>query len=245
MSTKKNNRGLVRRSGSRLAGTINSTTSSPCLSSLDTSLHVVEQRANRAVREKAEAEKRLAEAELTLKAALEELRQGQSHRKRILQQQRSGPSQSWSFLYNWLSGNAHAASRGDAASLESSRESSGVEISGSGGRGGPEQDLPADGAISKEEQKKPGLHALRNVGGRHCLCLHSDSCVAHAIGNATASFLLGYGVRVGVGILLRAFRLIREGSFRSLLDLQVSECDTSSVPRSVNGEWKSGQRWNE
>ena len=231
MSSKKNNRGSFRRSGSRLAGTINATTSSPCLSSLDTSLHVVEQRANRAVREKAEAEKRLAEAEQTLKAALEELRQGQSHRKRILEQQRSGSSQSWSFLYTWLAGNAHAASPGDAGSLQGSRESSGAEIAGSGeDMTGPEEDLPADVAVSRVEHKKPGLQALRNVGGRHCLCLHSDSCMAHAIGNATASFLLGYGVRVGVGILLRAFRLMREGSFRSLLDLQVSQCsDTPKI----------------
>ncbi|KAK8522538.1 hypothetical protein V6N13_115505 [Hibiscus sabdariffa] len=37
-------------------------------------------------------------------------------------------------------------------------------------------------------------------------CDHADdSCVANAIGNLCQSFLLSYGVRVGIGILLRGF----------------------------------------
>ncbi|XVF08545.1 hypothetical protein REPUB_Repub07fG0012400 [Reevesia pubescens] len=60
-------------------------------------------------------------------------------------------------------------------------------------------------------------------------CDHAnDSCVANAIGNLCQSFLLSYGVRVGIGILLRAFKLARSGqSYSSLLDLKqlVSEKD--------------------
>ncbi|GAV73390.1 hypothetical protein CFOL_v3_16876 [Cephalotus follicularis] len=59
-------------------------------------------------------------------------------------------------------------------------------------------------------------------------CDHSDeSCVANAIGNLCQSFLLSYGVRVGIGILLRAFKLARRQSYSSLLDLKqlVSEKD--------------------
>ena len=54
-------------------------------------------------------------------------------------------------------------------------------------------------------------------------CDHADdSCVANAIGNLCQSFLLSYGVRVGIGILLRAFKLARSGqSYSSLLDLKV------------------------
>lgn len=59
-------------------------------------------------------------------------------------------------------------------------------------------------------------------GGGHPECDHADeSCVAHAIGNLCQSFLLSYGVRVGIGILLRAFKLARRQSYSSLLDLKV------------------------
>ncbi|WOL09569.1 hypothetical protein Cni_G18322 [Canna indica] len=63
--------------------------------------------------------------------------------------------------------------------------------------------------------------------GQPC-CDHADeSCVAHAIGNLCQSFLLSYGVRVGIGILLRAFKLARRQSYSSILDLKqlVSEKD--------------------
>ncbi|KAK9144719.1 hypothetical protein Sjap_004622 [Stephania japonica] len=60
-------------------------------------------------------------------------------------------------------------------------------------------------------------------------CDHAadESCLAHAIGNLCQSFLLSYGVRVGIGILLRAFKLARRQSYSSLLDLKqlVSEKD--------------------
>ncbi|CAK9188028.1 unnamed protein product [Ilex paraguariensis] len=62
----------------------------------------------------------------------------------------------------------------------------------------------------------------------HPPCDHPDeSCVANAIGNLCQSFLLSYGVRVGIGILLRAFKLARRQSYSSLLDLKqlVSEKD--------------------
>ncbi|KAL1294852.1 hypothetical protein HN51_055698 [Arachis hypogaea] len=54
-----------------------------------------------------------------------------------------------------------------------------------------------------------------------------ESCIAHAIGNLCQTFLLSYGVRVGIGILLRAFKLVRGQSYASLLDLKqlVSEKD--------------------
>lgn len=54
-------------------------------------------------------------------------------------------------------------------------------------------------------------------------CHHAgeESCVANAIGNLCQSFLLSYGVRVGIGILLRAFKLVRRQSYSSLLDLKV------------------------
>ncbi|CAL9228805.1 unnamed protein product [Arabidopsis halleri] len=65
--------------------------------------------------------------------------------------------------------------------------------------------------------------------GSHAeLCDHADVfCVANAIGNLCQSFLLSYGVRVGIGILLRAFKLARGQSYSSLLDLKqlVSEKD--------------------
>ncbi|ERN01096.1 uncharacterized protein LOC18429172 [Amborella trichopoda] len=56
---------------------------------------------------------------------------------------------------------------------------------------------------------------------------HPDSCVANAIGNLCQTFLLSYGVRVGIGILLRAFKLAKRQSYSSILDLKqlVSEKD--------------------
>ncbi|KAL8232132.1 hypothetical protein R6Q57_001910 [Mikania cordata] len=62
----------------------------------------------------------------------------------------------------------------------------------------------------------------------HPPCDHAGkSCMANAIGNLCQSFLLSYGVRVGIGILLRAFKLARSKSYSSLLDLKqlVSEKD--------------------
>ncbi|CAL9776591.1 unnamed protein product [Musa acuminata subsp. burmannicoides] len=73
-------------------------------------------------------------------------------------------------------------------------------------------------------------HASRDDSfgdGKPC-CDHADeSCIAHAIGNLCQSFLLSYGVRVGIGILLRAFKLARRQSYSSILDLKqlVSEKD--------------------
>lgn len=74
----------------------------------------------------------------------------------------------------------------------------------------------------QEVQKKHKQH-----DGQGLLCNHPDSCVANAIGNLCQSFLLAYGVRVGIGILLRAFNLAKGQSYRSILDLKllVSEKD--------------------
>ncbi|XP_078148075.1 mitochondrial import inner membrane translocase subunit Tim17/Tim22/Tim23 family protein [Carex rostrata] len=71
----------------------------------------------------------------------------------------------------------------------------------------------------------------RGAGGDGAVrCIHhgpDESCIAHAVGNMCQSFLLSYGVRVGIGILLRAFKLARGQSYSSLLDLKqlVSEQD--------------------
>ncbi|XP_037477005.1 uncharacterized protein LOC119354380 [Triticum dicoccoides] len=64
-------------------------------------------------------------------------------------------------------------------------------------------------------------------GGWGCCVHQGESCAAHAAGNLCQTFLLSYGVRVGIGILLRAFKLARRRSYASLLDLKqlVSEKD--------------------
>ncbi|GAB4857998.1 hypothetical protein Ancab_015902 [Ancistrocladus abbreviatus] len=77
-----------------------------------------------------------------------------------------------------------------------------------------------------EELQRRQRRSARGI--HHPPCGHADeSCVAHAMGNLCQSFLLSYGVRVGIGILLRAFRLARGHSYSSLLDLKqlVSEKD--------------------
>lgn len=87
-----------------------------------------------------------------------------------------------------------------------------------------------------EQRLKEAIEELQRRQQRHAAarvcqsppCDHpDDSCIAHAIGNLCQSFLLSYGVRVGIGILLRAFKLARGQSYASLLDLKqlVSEKD--------------------
>lgn len=84
-----------------------------------------------------------------------------------------------------------------------------------------------------EERLRDAMEELQRrqrTAGRchHPPCDHADdSCVANAIGNLCQTFLLSYGVRVGIGILLRAFKLARGQSYSSLLDLKqlVSEKD--------------------
>ncbi|KAM0878848.1 hypothetical protein ACQ4PT_034619 [Festuca glaucescens] len=71
-------------------------------------------------------------------------------------------------------------------------------------------------------------HGRDEEGGGWGCCVHQgESCLAHAAGNLCQTFLLSYGVRVGIGILLRAFKLARRRSYGSLLDLKqlVSEKD--------------------
>ncbi|GMH09643.1 hypothetical protein Nepgr_011484 [Nepenthes gracilis] len=89
--------------------------------------------------------------------------------------------------------------------------------------------LEAEGRLREaiEELQRRQRCAARG-DGHHPPCEHADeSCVAHAVGNLCQSFLLSYGVRVGIGILLRAFKLARGQSYSSLLDLKqlVSEKD--------------------
>ncbi|KAH7445077.1 hypothetical protein KP509_02G105500 [Ceratopteris richardii] len=74
----------------------------------------------------------------------------------------------------------------------------------------------------------PGEHWYSSFfSSRHTLCQHLDSCIANSISSFCQSFLLANGVRVGIGVLLRAFKLAKNKSFRSLLDLKllVSEKD--------------------
>ncbi|KAL3647543.1 hypothetical protein CASFOL_008511 [Castilleja foliolosa] len=107
----------------------------------------------------------------------------------------------------------------------------------------PPQQQPVDAASTAEaaeirlreaEQRlKEAVQELqrRQRGGPeifHPPCDHADeSCVANAVGNLCQSFLLSYGIRVGIGILLRAFKLARLKSYSSLLDIKqlVSEKD--------------------
>ncbi|KAK9291383.1 hypothetical protein L1049_021126 [Liquidambar formosana] len=102
----------------------------------------------------------------------------------------------------------------------------------------PSQSLDnSDGAAERrlreaEDRLREAIEELqrrqRRARGLHPPCEHADeSCVANAIGNVCQSFLLSYGVRVGIGILLRAFKLARGQSYSSLLDLKqlVSEKD--------------------
>ncbi|KAJ8622393.1 hypothetical protein MRB53_030922 [Persea americana] len=95
----------------------------------------------------------------------------------------------------------------------------------------------SDGAVESrireaEDRLREAIEELqrrqRHARGGHPPCEHADeSCVANAIGNLCQTFLLSYGVRVGIGILLRAFKLARRQSYSSLLDLKqlVSEKD--------------------
>ncbi|MCL7045393.1 hypothetical protein MKW94_014772 [Papaver nudicaule] len=79
-----------------------------------------------------------------------------------------------------------------------------------------------------EELQRKQRRSLRGLHQCAPPCEHADeSCIAHAIGNLCQTFLLSYGVRVGIGILLRAFKLARRQSYSSLLDLKqlVSEKD--------------------
>lgn len=76
----------------------------------------------------------------------------------------------------------------------------------------------------QRRQRRAAAHAQHHLRVESPPCDHGpdESCVAHAIGNLCQTFLLSYGVRVGIGILLRAFKLVRRQSYSSLLDLKVS-----------------------
>ena len=76
----------------------------------------------------------------------------------------------------------------------------------------------------QRRQRRAASHAQqhRHVDSPPCDHGPDESCLAHAIGNLCLTFLLSYGVRVGIGILLLAFKLVGGQSYSSLLDLKVS-----------------------
>ncbi|BBM96732.1 hypothetical protein MPTK1_1g00220 [Marchantia polymorpha subsp. ruderalis] len=73
--------------------------------------------------------------------------------------------------------------------------------------------------LHKNQKKKATYSTL--FSGRHPLCQHGDSCVANSVGSLCQSFMLAYGVRVGIGVLLRAFKLARKRPYYSFLDLKL------------------------
>lgn len=80
------------------------------------------------------------------------------------------------------------------------------------------------------------IHSTKNTetlfqSGRHPLCQHGDSCVANAVGSLCQSFLLAYGVRVGIGVLLRAFKLARKRPYHSFLDLKLLLSENNLIVR--------------
>lgn len=94
--------------------------------------------------------------------------------------------------------------------------------------------VTADGSLSdakkrlKEAMDSQELLLRQSSPTGYPLCDHADeSCVANAVGNLCQSFLLSYGIRVGIGILRRAFKLARHQSYSSIFDLKqlVSEKD--------------------
>ncbi|CAM6085969.1 unnamed protein product [Calypogeia fissa] len=114
--------------------------------------------------------------------------------------------------------------------------------------GGPDrtdvyaQERAAEAAIEKAEAEKRLLEAearLRDaiallhknrvetaphsplLSGRHPLCTHGDSCVAHSVSSLCRSFMLAYGVRLGIGVILRAFKLARKRPHYSFLNLNL------------------------
>ncbi|KAJ4866133.1 Mitochondrial import inner membrane translocase subunit Tim17/Tim22/Tim23 family protein [Raphanus sativus] len=92
-----------------------------------------------------------------------------------------------------------------------------------------EADLRLREAEERLREAMAELQRRQRSAARGYRCDHDAdvSCVANAVGNLCQSFLLSYGVRVGIGILLRAFKLARGHSYSSLLDLKqlVSETD--------------------
>ncbi|GER50846.1 mitochondrial import inner membrane translocase [Striga asiatica] len=111
-------------------------------------------------------------------------------------------------------------------------------------RTSPPQPQPVDAASTAEaaelrlrEAEQRLKEAIEDLQRRqrgepanlHPPCDHADeSCVANAVGNLCQSFLLSYGIRVGIGILLRAFKLARLKSYSSLLDIKKSGVSLSS-----------------
>ncbi|XP_028209182.1 uncharacterized protein LOC114392296 isoform X2 [Glycine soja] len=78
----------------------------------------------------------------------------------------------------------------------------------------------------QRRQRRAASHAQqhRHVDSPPCDHGPDESCLAHAIGNLCLTFLLSYGVRVGIGILLLAFKLVGGQSYSSLLDLKDVIC---------------------
>ncbi|KAL3699817.1 hypothetical protein R1sor_017839 [Riccia sorocarpa] len=83
--------------------------------------------------------------------------------------------------------------------------------------------------LHKNQKEKTTYSSL--FSGRHPLCQHGESCVANSVGSLCQSFMLAYGVRVGIGVLLRAFKLARKRPYYSFLDLKLLLSENNLIVR--------------
>ncbi|KAL2652112.1 hypothetical protein R1flu_020240 [Riccia fluitans] len=83
--------------------------------------------------------------------------------------------------------------------------------------------------LHKNQKTKATYSTL--FSGRHPLCQHGESCVANSVGSLCQSFMLAYGVRVGIGVLLRAFKLARKRPYYSFLDLKLLLSENNLIVR--------------
>ena len=80
-------------------------------------------------------------------------------------------------------------------------------------------------------QERASSAAEAHVGpslltGRHAACHHRGACLAHAAAGFGRAALIAFGVRVGVGLLTRAWQLAR-ASPASLIDIELLLSDAS------------------
>eukprot|EP00897_Mesotaenium_endlicherianum_P006990 jgi/Mesen1/6319/ME000326S05458 len=94
-----------------------------------------------------------------------------------------------------------------------------------------EQHLRSAIEVLHKTQREAGGGLQHFFHAKHPLCQHGDSCVANAIGSLCQSFLLAYGVRVGIGVLLRAFKLVRQRPVHSVLDFQLLLSEKNLIVR--------------
>ncbi|KAJ4869150.1 hypothetical protein Rs2_49306 [Raphanus sativus] len=96
-----------------------------------------------------------------------------------------------------------------------------------------EADLRLREAEERLREAMAELQRRQRSAARGYRCDHDAdvSCVANAGGNLCQSFLLSYGVRVGIGILLRAFKLARGHSYFLSLRSQATRLGTDLIVR--------------